>query len=157
VGFTARQSTILEFSPTIISLDPGRQGGQQHRRGDRLHAGEGADRCPGHHGGEQRGYLILPKVAAAVINPFLIIISMFLSIFGGWLAGTSTGIISTSPLHPGHPVWDFDPYIVSYALIKTVVFAVIITTISPTRATTPAAARARWASAAPRPWCTAMW
>ena len=76
------------------------------------------------------GYLILPKIAAAVlINPFLIIISMFLSIFGGWLVGTSTGIISSSAYIQGVQ-WDFEPFTIIYALTKTIVFAIIITTVS---------------------------
>jgi phospholipid/cholesterol/gamma-HCH transport system permease protein len=75
-------------------------------------------------------YLILPKIVAAVLmNPFLVTISMFLSVFGGWMAGVGTGIISSEAYVEGIQ-WDFDPFTITYALIKTVVFAFIITTVS---------------------------
>jgi len=76
------------------------------------------------------GYLILPKIVGTMLmNPFLVIISMFLSIFGGWLVGVGTGIVSTADYLHGIQ-YDFDPYTVTYALIKTVVFAFIIATVS---------------------------
>ncbi len=130
VGFTARQSTILEFSPTIISLIlAGKVGSNIAAEIGSMRVKEQIDALD-IMGVNSAGYLILPKVAAAIIiNPFLVIISMFLSIFGGWLVGTGTGIISTSAYVQGIQ-WDFDPYIIQYALIKTVVFAIIITTIS---------------------------
>ena len=44
-------------------------------------------------------YLILPKIIAAVfINPFLIVISMFLSLLGGLVAGVATGAIAQGVL-----------------------------------------------------------
>jgi len=76
------------------------------------------------------GYLILPKIIASILmNPFLVIISMFLSIFGGYLAGVGTGIVGGTDFIQGIQS-DFDPYHVTYALIKTVVFAFIIATVS---------------------------
>jgi phospholipid/cholesterol/gamma-HCH transport system permease protein len=130
VGFTARQSTILEFSPTIISLIlAGKVGSNIAAEIGSMRVKEQIDALD-IMGINSAGYLILPKVVAAVlINPFLIIISMFLSIFGGWAAGVGTGIISTSSYVQGIQ-WDFDPYTVTYALIKTVAFAVVITTVS---------------------------
>ena len=41
-------------------------------------------------------YLILPKIAACVIlNPFLIAISMFLGLLGGWFIAIFTGIVTS--------------------------------------------------------------
>jgi phospholipid/cholesterol/gamma-HCH transport system permease protein len=119
VGFTTRQSTILEFSPTIISLIlAGKVGSNIAAEIGSMRVKEQIDALD-IMGVNSAGYLILPKIVASVImNPFLIIISMFLSIFGGWLAGVGTGIISS------------EAFMVTYALIKTVVFAFIITTIS---------------------------
>ncbi|MCO6483050.1 MAG: ABC transporter permease [Flavobacteriales bacterium] len=130
VGFTVRQSTILEFSPTIISLIlAGKVGSTIAAEIGSMRVKEQIDALD-IMGVNSAGYLILPKIiATAIINPFLIMISMFLSIFGGWLAGVFTGIISSSNYIAGVQ-WDFDPYIVTYALIKTVVFAVIIATVS---------------------------
>ena len=76
------------------------------------------------------GYLILPKILAAVfIFPFLVIISMGLAMFGGWFVGVSAGVITTSDFVYGLQ-YDFKPFNVTYALIKTVFFAFIIVTVS---------------------------
>ena len=130
VGFTARQSTILEFSPTIISLIlAGKVGSTIAAEIGSMRVKEQIDALD-IMGVNSASYLILPKMVAAVlINPFLIIISMFLSILGGYLAGTLTGLVSSASYIQGIQ-WDFDPYIIQYALIKTVVFAIVITTIS---------------------------
>ncbi|MCB0778535.1 MAG: ABC transporter permease, partial [Flavobacteriales bacterium] len=130
VGFATRQSVILEFSPTVISLIlAGKVGSNIAAEIGSMRVKEQIDALD-IMGVNSAGYLILPKiVATALINPFLIIISMFLSIFGGWLAGTLTGIISSADYISGIQ-YDFDPYIITYALIKTVVFAVIIATVS---------------------------
>ena len=130
VGFTVRQSTILEFSPTIISLIlAGKVGSTIAAEIGSMRVREQIDALD-IMGVNSAGYLILPKIiATALINPFLIIISMFLSIAGGWLAGTLSGIISSTHYLQGIQ-YDFDPYIVTYALIKTVVFAIIIATVS---------------------------
>jgi phospholipid/cholesterol/gamma-HCH transport system permease protein len=130
VGFTTRQSTILEFSPTIISLIlAGKVGSNIAAEIGSMRVKEQIDALD-IMGVNSAGYLILPKIVASVLmNPFLVMISMFLSIFGGWMAGVGTGIISTEAFIEGIQ-YDFDPFTVVYALIKTVVFAFIITTVS---------------------------
>jgi phospholipid/cholesterol/gamma-HCH transport system permease protein len=130
VGFTARQSTILEFSPTIISLIlAGKVGSNIAAEIGSMRVKEQIDALD-IMGVNSAGYLILPKIVASMlINPFLVMISMFLSIFGGWLAGVGTGIVSSNDYILGIQ-WDFDPYTVTYALIKTVVFAFIIATVA---------------------------
>jgi len=130
VGFTARQSTILEFSPTIISLIlAGKVGSNIAAEIGSMRVKEQIDALD-IMGVNSAGYLILPKIVASmVMNPFLVMISMFLSIFGGWMAGVGTGIISSGDYLYGVQ-WDFDPYTVTYALIKTVVFAFIIATVA---------------------------
>ena len=130
VGFATRQSTILEFSPTIISLIlAGKVGSNIAAEIGSMRVKEQIDALD-IMGVNSAGYLILPKIIAAVIfNPFLIIISMFLSIFGGWLAGVQTGIVASADFIQGIQM-GFKPFHVTYAIIKTVVFAFIITTVS---------------------------
>ena len=130
VGFAARQSTILEFSPTIISLIlAGKVGSNIAAEIGSMRVKEQIDALD-IMGVNSAGYLILPKIAATMlINPFLIMISMFLSIFGGWLAGVETGVVVSDDFIQGIQL-GFKPYHVVYALVKTVVFAFIITTIS---------------------------
>jgi phospholipid/cholesterol/gamma-HCH transport system permease protein len=75
-------------------------------------------------------YLILPKVIAAMVfNPFLTLISMGVGIFGGWVASVVTGALSSSDYVYGIQ-YLFVPFYITYALVKTVVYAFIITSVS---------------------------
>ena len=53
---------------------------------------------------------------------------MVVGIIGGWVAGVLTGVVSSENYKDGI-LLDFDPFSVTYALIKTVVFAFILTSI----------------------------
>ncbi len=130
VGFTARQSVVLEFSPTIISLIlAGKVGSNIAAEVGTMRVKEQIDALD-IMGVNSAGYLILPKIVAAMmINPFLIIISMFLSIFGGWVVSTLTGVVPPADYIEGL-LWQFDPFTITYALIKTIVFAFIITSVA---------------------------
>jgi phospholipid/cholesterol/gamma-HCH transport system permease protein len=130
VGFATRQSTILEFSPTVISLIlAGKVGSNIAAEIGSMRVKEQIDALD-IMGVNSAGYLILPKIVATMlINPFLVMISMFLGIFGGWLAGVQTGVVVSDDFILGIQL-GFKPYHVVYALIKTVAFAFIITTVS---------------------------
>ena len=75
VGFTVRQSSILEFSPTIISLIlAGKVGSTIAAEIGSMRVREQIDALD-IMGVNSAGYLILPKIiATAPINPFLILI-----------------------------------------------------------------------------------
>jgi phospholipid/cholesterol/gamma-HCH transport system permease protein len=76
------------------------------------------------------GYLVLPKMIAAIfITPFLVLTSMFVGIAGGWAAGELSGLIPTVEFIKGLQ-YQFLPFNVTFAMIKTVVFAYLITSIS---------------------------
>lgn len=130
VGFTARQSIILEFSPTIIALIlAGKVGSNIASEIGTMRVTEQIDALD-IMGVNSAAYLILPKVLAGLfIFPFLIIISMFLGIFGGWVICISSGVVSSNDYIYGIQ-YDFIPFHVFYGLIKTVVFAFIITSVS---------------------------
>lgn len=130
VGFTARQSIILEFSPTIISLIlAGIVGSKISSEIGSMRVTEQIDALD-IMGVNSPGYLVLPKVMAAMFMfPFVIIISMFLGIFGGWLFGELTGEVTTAQYVYGVRYW-FQPFAIQYALTKTVVFAFFIATIA---------------------------
>ena len=75
-------------------------------------------------------YLILPKVVAALlIFPALVTISMFLGIFGGWFAAVWSNVVTTTAYYQGITL-DFIPYEIFYSNVKTLVFAFIITSVS---------------------------
>lgn len=129
VGFTTRSSIILEFSPTIIALIlAGKVGSNIASEIGTMRVSEQIDALE-IMGINSASYLILPKILAAVlINPFLIIYSMFLGLLGGWVIGMATGIVTSYEFIYGVQ-YDFDPFSVTYALIKTVFFAFVITSI----------------------------
>ena len=55
-------------------------------------------------------YLVFPKIIAAVFfYPLLVILAMFLGIFGGWLAGLLTGLFHSVDYIDGIQL-DFDPF-----------------------------------------------
>ncbi|MDQ3193031.1 MAG: ABC transporter permease [Bacteroidota bacterium] len=130
VGFATRDSVILEFSPTIVSLIlAGKVGSNIASEIGTMRVTEQIDALE-IMGINSSSYLILPKIIAAVfIFPFLIILSMFLGIFGGWVFGVLTGVVSSFEYIYGLQ-YQFNPNNVNYALVKTVVFAFIITTVS---------------------------
>ena len=75
-------------------------------------------------------YLIAPKVIAFItMMPFLVIISIAIGLVGGWGVGAFTDIITVADYVTGIQ-YAFNPYYVTYGLIKSVVFAFIITTLS---------------------------
>jgi phospholipid/cholesterol/gamma-HCH transport system permease protein len=67
--------------------------------------------------------------AAMVFFPLLIVISIGLSLMGGWLVLSSSGLSSTETYIYGLRYYYLDRDII-YALTKTIVFAFIITSIA---------------------------
>ena len=130
VGFTTRQSIILEFSPTIIALIlAGKVGSNIASEIGTMRVTQQIDALD-IMGVNSAAYLIQPKVLAGIfIFPFLITISMFLGVFGGWVISVVTGIISSNEYIYGIQ-FAFRPFDVVYALIKAVVFGYVITTVS---------------------------
>jgi phospholipid/cholesterol/gamma-HCH transport system permease protein len=130
IAIATRESIILEFSPTMISLIlAGKVGSNIASTLGTMRVSEQIDALEV-MGVKSASYLILPKIFASLIfNPILIVLSMFLGIIGGYYAGSITGMISTTEFIEGLQL-DYRPYYILYALIKTVVFAFIITTVS---------------------------
>ena len=83
IGFVTRQSVVLEFSPTIISLIlAGKVGSRVASELGTMRVTEQIDAIE-IIGINPATYLIFPKiVAAVVINPILIIMSMITAVIG---------------------------------------------------------------------------
>jgi phospholipid/cholesterol/gamma-HCH transport system permease protein len=130
IGFTVRQTMILEFAPTMIPvIMAGKVGSNISSEIGTMRISEQIDALD-IMGVNSAGYLILPKIIAAVfIFPFLIVCGMFLGITSGALIGELGGVISFADYQTGIQ-YDFRPFQVAYALIKTLVFAFIIVTVS---------------------------
>ncbi len=130
IAIATRESIILEFSPTMISLIlAGKVGSNIASTLGTMRVSEQIDALEV-MGVKSASYLIMPKIAACLIfNPVLIVLSMFLGIVGGYFAGSITGMISSTEFIDGLQM-DYRPFYIYYALVKTVVFAFIITTVS---------------------------
>ena len=130
VGFTTRQSLILEFSPTIISLIlAGKVGSRIASEIGTMRITEQIDALKV-MGVNTANYLIFPKVVASLLSiPVLIIFSIVVGLFGGWVACVVTGLVTSQDYILGIRYW-FEGFTVFYALIKTVVFAFIIASVS---------------------------
>jgi len=130
IGYATRKSIILEFSPTIMSLIlAGKVGSQIAGEIGTMRVTEQIDALE-IMGINPATYLIFPKIIAAVFFfPLLILMSMVLAMIGGWLSGIGSGLISTYDYVYGLQAF-YQFYDITYALIKTVVFAFIITSVS---------------------------
>jgi phospholipid/cholesterol/gamma-HCH transport system permease protein len=130
VGIVARDSIILEFSPTIIMLVlAGKVGSSIASEIGTMRVTEQVDALE-IMGINSSGYLTLPKIVAGIIIlPFVVLLSMFLGIIGGWIAGDMSGVVPSADYIQG--IQDqFVPFNITFAMIKTVVFAYIITSVS---------------------------
>lgn len=130
IGYITRQTTILEFSPTVISLIlAGKIGSNIASEVGTMRVTEQIDALE-IMGVNSLGYLVLPKIIAGVLTfPFIIIISIATSLFGGLVAGVQSGLVTQEDYIKGLRYW-FMPGDINYALIKAVVFAFIITSIA---------------------------
>ena len=130
IGLGTRESIILEFAPTIISLIlAGKVGSNIASEIGTMRITEQIDALE-IMGINSASYLIFPKIMAAVIiNPFLILISMFLGVFGGYVMGVASGACSSYEFIFGIQT-NFVPFNILYSLTKTVVFAFIITSVA---------------------------
>lgn len=130
VGFTVRQSVILEFAPTIVSLFlAGKIGSRIASEIGTMRVSEQIDALEV-MGVNSANLLILPKIVASMlVFPVLVIISMFIAMFGGWVASVSTNMVSSGNFIDGLIIY-FRPFDITYALIKSITFAFIITSVS---------------------------
>jgi len=130
IGLGCRDSLILEFSSTLIALIlAGKVGSNIASELGTMRVTEQIDALE-IMGVNSASYLIFPKIMAAVIfNPLLTTISIIVGLFGGWVAVISTGVVSSEEYIYGIQ-YGFVPFYVTYAMVKTVVFAFIITSVS---------------------------
>ncbi len=129
IALIVRDTVILEFSPTLVCIVlAGVIGSKIASELGNMRVSEQIDALE-IMGINTKAYLILPKIAAAMLTiPLLVIISMVLGIWGGRLAGVASGIITASEYDRGL-LTNFIPYNVTFALIKSYTFAFIITSI----------------------------
>ncbi|WP_046756933.1 MlaE family ABC transporter permease [Kordia jejudonensis] len=128
VGFATRQSVILEFAPTFISIImAGKVGSFITSSIGTMRVTEQIDALEV-MGVNSLNYLVFPKIIALSLYPFVITISMFLGILGGWAASIYGGFSSSADFIQGLQI-EFIPFHVTYAFLKTFIFAFILATI----------------------------
>lgn len=128
IGFATRQSVILEFAPTFISIImAGKVGSFITSSIGSMRVTEQIDALEV-MGINSLNYLVFPKIVSLMFYPFVIVISMFLGIMGGWVAGVYGGFSSSSDFVAGLQE-SFIPYHLFYAFFKTYVFSFILATV----------------------------
>jgi phospholipid/cholesterol/gamma-HCH transport system permease protein len=128
-GLTTRDTLLLEFSSTILCLIlAGKVGSNIASEIGTMRITEQIDALK-IMGVNAPNYLILPKILAFVtIMPVLVIFSMFVGILGGYLISFS-GIISPAKYVIGIQ-YAFEPFYVTYSVIKSLFFAFVISSVS---------------------------
>ncbi len=128
IGYATRESMILEFAPTFISvIMAGKMGSFITSSIGSMRVTEQIDALEV-MGVNSLNYLVFPKLIAVLLYPFVIGISMFLGIFGGYIATVYGGFGTSSDFIDGVQA-DFIPFHVTYAFIKTFIFGLLLASI----------------------------
>jgi len=129
IGLASRDSLILEFSPTMISLIlAGKVGSSIASEIGSMRVTEQIDALE-IMGVNSASFLIFPKIIASIFFfPLLVIMSMGIGMIGAW-GGALSSDITTSAFLSGLK-YEFNSFYVNYAIIKTIFFAFIISSVS---------------------------
>jgi len=124
-----RDSMILELSPTVLSIVlAGVIGSKIASELGNMRISEQIDALET-MGINSKAYLVLPKIIAAlVVVPALIVISAFLGIWGGRVAGSLTGILANDIFDNGLRQ-NLNLYNVQFALYKAYTYAFIVSSV----------------------------
>lgn len=130
IGLGARDSMLLEFSSTMVSLIlAGKVGSNIASEIGTMRITEQIDALE-IMGVNSAGYLILPKIVASLFFfPILCMMSMVIGVFGGFLAALTTDAVTVDDYVMGIHAF-FIPYYIFYSLVKMVIFAFIISSVS---------------------------
>ncbi len=130
ISQVVREMTILELAPTIIAIIyAGKVGSSMSGGLGTMRITEQIDALEV-MGINSASYLVLPKVVASLLMyPMLVILAGVCALMGGYIVGTATGIITPTEYIYGIR-FVFNEYMITFALIKSFVFAFMISTIS---------------------------
>ena len=130
VGMTTREIILLEFSSSILCLIlSGKIGSNIASEIGTMRVTEQIDALD-IMGINSASFLVLPKLLGLItIMPFLVVICVATSLFGGYLICVLTGIVSVETYIYGIQTMFIEWY-VWFALIKSLFFAFIIASIA---------------------------
>ncbi len=125
-----RDTVILEFAPTLVCIVlAGVVGSKIAGELGNMRVSEQIDALE-IMGINTKAYLVAPKILAALITiPLLVVLAAALGIYGGRLAGSLAGILSTDTYDTGL-LGNFKPKNVWFAIAKAYTFAFIISSVS---------------------------
>ena len=130
ISLVVRDMTLLELSPTIIAIVfAGKVGSNIAGELGTMRITEQIDALEV-MGINSSSYLVLPKIIASILMyPILVVMSAFLAILGGYIAGTISEVIAgTEYIYV--LIYEFNPVNIPFALLKSYVFAFIVASIS---------------------------
>ena len=128
IGFATRQSMILEFAPTFMSIVmAGKMGSFITSSIGSMRVTEQIDALEV-MGVNSLNYLVFPKIIALMLYPFLVGISMFLGILGGYVATVYGGFGASTDFIDGLQR-EFITFHIFYAFLKTFIFGMFLATI----------------------------
>ena len=130
VGYIVKESMIMEFAPTVSALIlAGKVGSNIASELGTMRLTEQIDALE-IMGVNTTSYLIGPKLVAAItMIPLLVVFAAAIGIWGGMLAGMSSGYVSSTEYMQGVLSW-FVPRNAYIMMIKALVFSFLIVSIS---------------------------
>lgn len=130
IAWVVRDMTLLELAPTITAIVyAGKVGSNIAGELGTMKITEQIDALEV-MGINAISYLVFPKIIASILMfPVLVVLSAFISIYGGYLTSLATGVISGTDYLIGIQI-EFLPFSVVFALIKAVVYGFLVAAIS---------------------------
>ena len=130
IAVVVRDMTILELAPSITAVVfAGKVGSNIAGELGTMRITEQIDALEV-MGINSASFLVLPKIMATLfMYPLLVILAGFLSIYGGYWAGVTSGVISAQDYIYGIQ-YELIEFTVIFAMIKSFVFAFLIASIS---------------------------
>ena len=130
IGYMVRESLILEFCSTMIALIlAGKMGSNIASEIGSMRITEQIDAMD-MMGVNSAGFLVLPKViAATVLSPLLMLLSLALGLLGGWIVVEATQIIPPPSYITGIKAF-YNGFYIFYSCFKMSLFCFMISSIS---------------------------
>ena len=130
IGYMVRESLILEFCSTMIALIlAGKMGSNIASELGSMRITEQIDAMD-MMGVNSAGFLVLPKVVAAtVLSPLLMLLSLSLGLLGGWIVVQATQIIPPQSYITGIKAF-YNGFYIFYSCFKMSLFCFLISSIA---------------------------
>ena len=130
IGYMVRESLILEFCSTMIALIlAGKMGSNIASEIGSMRITEQMDAMD-MMGVNSAGFLVLPKIiAATLLSPLLMLLSLALGLLGGWIVVEATHIIPPPSYITGIKAF-YNGFYIFYSCFKMSLFCFLISSIS---------------------------